>query len=278
MPGDRFEVESAGTKTRPRFRPEAIAVMKERASTSPSPLQERHEFRDTVLITVLTVCDNANESCPIYPGHANRLHHSFEDPAPVKEQRAAPLCVSRGSRSDPPIFAKVPGTVILFGGGRRHEPRLNLSLLLPRNTITKLQRGGHLTTLFSFRIAARCFGQLTSEHHDGLARTLSCSESVTVHSLNGLFTPRCGETSVDTFWLVPISVDFESQDGHAEIPVYTPHCSRNPFTVSVLHLSCRSVSKLPLVSTQSVPFVRTGFNRGAIGCYGDLPMGLLDRR
>lgn len=30
---------------------------------------------------VLTVCDNAKESCPIIPGHANRLHHSFEDPA-----------------------------------------------------------------------------------------------------------------------------------------------------------------------------------------------------
>ena len=30
---------------------------------------------------VLTVCDNARESCPIYPGHTNRIHHNFEDPA-----------------------------------------------------------------------------------------------------------------------------------------------------------------------------------------------------
>jgi arsenate reductase len=33
---------------------------------------------------LLTVCDNANETCPIYSGHANRLHHSFRDPAVIE--------------------------------------------------------------------------------------------------------------------------------------------------------------------------------------------------
>ena len=42
------------------------------------------EFAGQRFDYVLTVCDNARESCPIYPGHANRLHHSFDDPAAVE--------------------------------------------------------------------------------------------------------------------------------------------------------------------------------------------------
>jgi len=90
--GDRFEVESAGTKPS-RVRPEAIAVMKELGiDISSHRSKSVDEFRDQSFDYVLTVCDNANESCPIYPGHANRFHHSFEDPAAVdgsEEQRLA---------------------------------------------------------------------------------------------------------------------------------------------------------------------------------------------
>ena len=82
--GDRFEVESAGTKPS-RVRPEAIAVMKELGiDISGQRSKSVDEFRDQSFDYVLTVCDNANESCPIYPGHANRFHHSFEDPAAVE--------------------------------------------------------------------------------------------------------------------------------------------------------------------------------------------------
>lgn len=88
--GDRFEVESAGTKPS-RVRPEAILVMKELGiDISGQRSKSVDEFRDQSFDYVLTVCDNANESCPIYPGHANRFHHSFEDPAAVdgsEEQR-----------------------------------------------------------------------------------------------------------------------------------------------------------------------------------------------
>jgi len=88
--GDRFEVESAGTKPS-RVRPEAIAVMKELGiDISGQRSKSVDEFRDQSFDYVFTVCDNANESCPIYPGHAKRFHHSFEDPAAVdgsEEQR-----------------------------------------------------------------------------------------------------------------------------------------------------------------------------------------------
>jgi len=90
--GDQFDVESAGTKAT-HVRAEAIAVMKEIGidiSGHRSKIVE--EFRAQNFDYVLTVCDNANESCPIYPGHANRIHHSFPDPASVsgsEEQRLA---------------------------------------------------------------------------------------------------------------------------------------------------------------------------------------------
>lgn len=87
---DRFEVESAGTKPS-RVRPEAIAVMNELGiDISGQRSKSVDEFRDQSFDYVLTVCDNANESCPIYPGHTNRFHHSFQDPARVEgseEQR-----------------------------------------------------------------------------------------------------------------------------------------------------------------------------------------------
>ena len=82
--GDRFEVESAGTKPS-SVRPEAIAVMRELGiDISGHRSKSVDEFADQSYDYVLTVCDNAKESCPIFPGHANRLHHSFEDPASVE--------------------------------------------------------------------------------------------------------------------------------------------------------------------------------------------------
>jgi len=92
LAGDRFEVESAGTKPT-SVRPEAIAVMKE-LGIDISGHRSKHvdEFRDQEFDYVLTVCDNAKEICPVYPGHTNRLHHSFEDPAAVEgpeEERLA---------------------------------------------------------------------------------------------------------------------------------------------------------------------------------------------
>ncbi len=49
---------------------------------------------------VLTVCDNAKESCPIYPGHANRIHHSFVDPAAVKGSEEDRLTAFRRVRDE----------------------------------------------------------------------------------------------------------------------------------------------------------------------------------
>jgi len=88
--GDRFEVESAGTKPS-SVRPEAIQVMREIGiDISGHRSKSVDEFAGHTFDYVLTVCDHAQESCPIYPGHSNRLHQNFQDPAAVEgsdEQR-----------------------------------------------------------------------------------------------------------------------------------------------------------------------------------------------
>jgi Low molecular weight phosphotyrosine protein phosphatase len=74
-------------------RPEAIAVMKEVGiDISGHRSKSVDEFAGRSFDYLLTVCDNAKESCPVYPGHANRLHHAFEDPATAEgseDQRLA---------------------------------------------------------------------------------------------------------------------------------------------------------------------------------------------
>jgi len=90
--GDRFEVESAGTRPG-HVRPEAIAAMKELGiDISGHRSKSVDEFIGQQFDYVLTVCDNAKESCPIFPGHATRIHRNFDDPAEVKgadEERLA---------------------------------------------------------------------------------------------------------------------------------------------------------------------------------------------
>ena len=82
--GDRFTVESAGTKPG-TVRPEAIAVMKE-VGIDITSHRSKHvgEFAGQDFDYVLTVCDNAKEGCPVFFGKATRLHHNFNDPAAVE--------------------------------------------------------------------------------------------------------------------------------------------------------------------------------------------------
>jgi arsenate reductase len=88
--GEKFEVESAGTKAS-FVRPEAIAVMRELGiDISGHRSKNVDEFEGQQFDYVITVCDNARESCPVFFGEAQKLHHDFEDPAALtgsEEQR-----------------------------------------------------------------------------------------------------------------------------------------------------------------------------------------------
>ena len=96
--GDTFEVESAGVE--PSFvRLEAIEAMNEIGiDISRQRSKSVNEFTGQNFDYILTVCDNAKESCPVFPGQATRIHRSFEDPP-------SPLIGNYKSRLE--IFRKV---------------------------------------------------------------------------------------------------------------------------------------------------------------------------
>ena len=82
--GVRFEVFSAGTKPS-LVRPEAIFVMGEMGiDISGHRSKSVDEFAGQELDYVITVCDNAKESCPIFPAKTLMMHWPFEDPAGVQ--------------------------------------------------------------------------------------------------------------------------------------------------------------------------------------------------
>ncbi len=79
--GDRFEVASAGTE-KTEVRPEAIATMRSQGiDISSQRSKALDEFVGEPWDYVITVCDQANEACPIFPGASHRLHWSFADPS-----------------------------------------------------------------------------------------------------------------------------------------------------------------------------------------------------
>ncbi|HEX8139510.1 MAG TPA: arsenate reductase ArsC [Pyrinomonadaceae bacterium] len=80
--GPAFEVFSAGTNPG-RVRPEAIEAMREIGiDISGHRSKSVDEFTGQDFDYVITVCDNAAENCPVFPGKTERIHQSFEDPPP----------------------------------------------------------------------------------------------------------------------------------------------------------------------------------------------------
>jgi arsenate reductase (thioredoxin) len=97
--GDRFEVFSAGTKPG-RVRAEAIEAMRELGIDISGHRSKGVEvFAGMTFDYVLTVCDNARESCPIFPGTVT-IHHSFDDPASAEGSEEARLAVFRRVRDE----------------------------------------------------------------------------------------------------------------------------------------------------------------------------------
>lgn len=82
--GDQLEVASAGSHPTGRVHPLAIQVMGEiGVDISSHTSKSMNEFLGQQFDYVITVCDNAAEACPLFPGKATRLHHGFTDPGLV---------------------------------------------------------------------------------------------------------------------------------------------------------------------------------------------------
>ena len=80
--GEILDVQSAGSKPAGYVHPLAIQVMKEIGiDISAHRSKPMTEFLNQNVETVITVCGNADQACPIFPGQVNRYHWPFFDPA-----------------------------------------------------------------------------------------------------------------------------------------------------------------------------------------------------
>lgn len=99
LAGDRFEVFSAGTHPS-QVNPLAMAAMDEKGiDLSFHYSKSVDEFAGQQFDTVITVCDNAKEACPIWPG-STTIHHSFDDPAVAVGTDEERLAVFRRVRDE----------------------------------------------------------------------------------------------------------------------------------------------------------------------------------
>jgi arsenate reductase len=95
---DAFEVFSAGTKPS-QVRPEAITAMRELGiDISGQRSKSVDEFAGQSFDYVVTVCDKARDTCPVFPAAVQRIHWSFEDPAAAEGTQEERLAAFRRIR------------------------------------------------------------------------------------------------------------------------------------------------------------------------------------
>jgi arsenate reductase (thioredoxin) len=83
--GNLIDVHSAGSQPAGFVHPMAIEVLKEIGiDISAHTSKHMNTFLDRQITTVITVCGNADQVCPIFPGQVNRHHWGFDDPAHAK--------------------------------------------------------------------------------------------------------------------------------------------------------------------------------------------------
>ena len=99
--GERWEAASAGTHPASGVAPLAVRVMAE-AGVDISRSRPKHwnEFLEQRWDLVVTVCDNARESCPIFPAAVEQLHLSFPDPVLARGSEEERLVAYRAVRDD----------------------------------------------------------------------------------------------------------------------------------------------------------------------------------
>jgi arsenate reductase len=99
--GDLFEVYSAGSKPAGYVHPSAIEALKE-IGIDISSHHSKHldEFLDAGINTVVTVCGNADQACPTFPGKVDRFHWGFADPPHAKREGETEMDAFRRIRDE----------------------------------------------------------------------------------------------------------------------------------------------------------------------------------
>ncbi len=116
--GTAFQVASAGSNPAGYVHPLAIQVMAE-AGLDISSHRSKHlnEFLHSPVETVITVCGNADQACPLFPGQVNRHHFPFEDPAHAAGTPGEQLAVFRRVRDE------IRAVFQAYAAGRLDEAR-----------------------------------------------------------------------------------------------------------------------------------------------------------
>lgn len=99
--GDGYRVESAGSKPAGYVHPLAIRAMEE-IGIDIDGHHSKHldEFLNDEIETVITVCGNADQACPMFPGQVNRHHFPFDDPAHATGSEEEQMAVFRRVRDE----------------------------------------------------------------------------------------------------------------------------------------------------------------------------------
>ena len=114
LAGERFEAMSAGTEAT-HVRPLAVRVMQEiGVDISHQESKTLERYLGEPFDHVITVCDEANEACPFFPGAVSRLHWSFEDPSRAEGSEEERLAVFRRVRDG--IRDRVQAELVNGGG------------------------------------------------------------------------------------------------------------------------------------------------------------------
>jgi len=118
--GEALDVQSAGSKPAGYVHPFAIQVMKEIGiDISAHHSKHMNEFLSTPVETVITVCGNADQACPIFPGQMNRHHWGFDDPAHSTGTEEEKLAVFRQVRD------KIKMVFEAYAAGRLDQAKKN---------------------------------------------------------------------------------------------------------------------------------------------------------
>lgn len=114
--GEDFEVRSAGSRPSGYVHPLAIRVMAEEGfDLSHHRSKHLDEFLEGGVETVITVCGNADQACPVFPGQVNRHHFPFDDPAEAKGSEDEQLVVFRRVRDE------ITAVFVAYAAGRKDE-------------------------------------------------------------------------------------------------------------------------------------------------------------
>jgi arsenate reductase len=117
--GDLLDVASAGSKPAGYVHPLSVEVMQELGiDISAHHSKHMDEFLSRNVETVITVCGNADQACPMFPGQLNRHHWGFDDPAHATGSREEQLVVFRRVRDE------IRRVFEAYAQGRRDQVRV----------------------------------------------------------------------------------------------------------------------------------------------------------